>query len=91
MLRQGRDLIGESADQDGRLEPQNNHLLGVWMPGSLTDQREGTNKELKSKGRIEREIQFEVKRSPVSQGISSFQKCVNLFYSQVGKDFQASH
>ena len=29
-------LIGEPADQeDGRLAPQNNHLLGAWMPGSF--------------------------------------------------------
>ena len=27
--------------EDGRLAPQNNHLLGVWMPGSLIDQRQG--------------------------------------------------
>ena len=25
--------------EDGRLAPQNNHLFGVWMPGSLLDQR----------------------------------------------------
>ena len=52
-------LIGEPADQeDGRLGLQNNHLIEVWMPDSFIDQREGSNKELKSKGRIEREMQW---------------------------------
>ena len=46
-------LIGELADlENGRLAPQNNHLTGVWMPGSFIDQRERSNEELKSKGRI---------------------------------------
>ena len=33
--------FGELADgeDDGRLTPQNNHLLRVWMPGSLINQR----------------------------------------------------
>ena len=31
-------LIGELADrEDGRLVPQNNHLIGVWMPGPFVD------------------------------------------------------
>lgn len=30
-------------DRDGRLEPPSNHLIGVSMPGSLIDQREGSN------------------------------------------------
>ena len=35
-------LIREPADwEDGRLAPQNNHLTGVWMPGSFIDQRWG--------------------------------------------------
>ena len=39
-LRQGRDFIWELADgEDGRLGPQNNHLVGAWMPGSFMDQR----------------------------------------------------
>ena len=55
-------LFGKPADrEDGRLAPQNNHLLGVWMPGSFIDQRKRINEELKSKGRIEREMQWEVK------------------------------
>lgn len=34
-------LFQKSADQeDGRLTSQNNCLVGVWMPGSLTEQRE---------------------------------------------------
>lgn len=33
-------VFGEPADQEeGRLTSQNNHLTGVWMPGSFTDQR----------------------------------------------------
>ena len=49
-----KTLIGEPADrEDGRLVPQNHHLIGVWMPGSFIDQKR--NEELKSKGRMERE------------------------------------
>ena len=42
------------------------------MPGSLIDQRERSNEKLKSKGRIERERQWEskVKGSPGLQNIS---------------------
>ena len=51
-------LFGKQADRkDDRLVPQNNHLIGVWMPGSFIDQRERSNEELKSKGRIESERQ----------------------------------
>ena len=47
-------LIRHPADrEDGRLVPQNHHLIGVWMPGSFIDQKR--NEELKSKGRMERE------------------------------------
>ena len=63
------------------------------MPGSFTDRREGSKKDLKSKGRIERETQrvSKVKGSSVLQNISKrmanlWQGCVNLFYSQVGRD-----
>ena len=63
------------------------------MPGSFIDQREGSNKELKSKGRLEREMQWvsKVKGSSVLQNISKgmaslWKGCVNLFYSQVGRD-----
>ena len=73
--------------------PQNNRLIGVWMPGSFTDQRERSNEELKTKGRIERERQrgSKVKASSVLQNISEgmsslWKRCVNLFYSQVGRD-----
>ena len=67
------------------------------MPGSFIDQRERSNEELKSKGRLERERQWgsKVKGSSVLQniykGMSSLQKkgCVNLFYSQVGRDKQS--
>ena len=34
-------LTGELADQeDGRLAPQNNHLVGVWMPASFVELEE---------------------------------------------------
>ena len=59
VLRQGGDLIRGTADQeDGRLAPQNNHLIRVWMPGYFIDQRERSNEELKSKGRIKREMRW---------------------------------
>ena len=73
--------------------PQNNHLLWVWISGSFIDQRERSNEELKSKDRIEMEMQggSQLKGSSVLQNISkglfSLRKgCVNLFYSQVGRD-----
>ena len=62
MLSKEETLIGEPAGhEDGRLVPQNNHLLGVWMPGSFIDQRKRINEELTSKGRIKREMEWEVK------------------------------
>ena len=87
-------LIEELADwEDGKLAPQNNYLPGVWIPGSFIDQRERSNEELKSKGRIERERQWasKVKGSSVFQNISKgmsslWKRCVNLFYSQVVRD-----
>ena len=64
--RQGAErrkrLIRKPADrEDGRLAPQNNHLIGVWMPGSFIEQRERGNEELKSKGRIDREMWWGIK------------------------------
>ena len=57
------------------------------MPGSFIDQREKGNEELKSKGRIEREVQWgsKVKGSSVLQNISKgkailWKACVNLVY-----------
>ena len=62
VLRQEETLVGELADQqDGRLAPQNNHLIGVWMPGSFIEQRERGNEELKSKGRIDSEMWWGIK------------------------------
>ena len=62
MLRQGRDFNrGAGRPRTWKALLQNNHLLGVWMPGSFIDQRKRINEELKSKGRIEREMQWEVK------------------------------
>ena len=86
-------LIGEPADrEDGRLVPQNNRLIGAWMPGSFIDQRERSSEELKSQGRAEREGQrgSKVKGPSVSQSISkgmaSLQECVNLVCSQMSSD-----
>jgi len=63
------------------------------MPGSFIDQRKRSDEELKSKDRIETEMQggSQLKGSLVLQNISkgmfSLRKgCVNLFYSQVGRD-----
>lgn len=43
--------------KDGRLMSQSNRLAGAWMSGSFIEsERETDNVELKSKGRIEREI-----------------------------------
>ena len=64
------------------------------MPGSVRDQRERSNEERKSKDRErEREMQWgsKVKGSSVLQNISKEmaspqKRCVNLFYSQVGRD-----
>ena len=45
-------LLRKSADwEDGRLTPQNNHLIGVWVPCPFIDQRERSNVKLKSKGK----------------------------------------
>ena len=66
---------------------------GVWMPDSFIDQRERSNEELKSKGRLEREMCWGSKvkgysaLQNISKGTDSFRKgCVNLFYSQVGRE-----
>ena len=73
--------------------PQNTILLGSGCQVVISDLRERSNEELKSKSRIEREMQWgsKVKESSVlqniSKGMASLQKvCVNLFYSQVGRD-----
>ena len=34
-----RDLVSLADSEDGRLMPQNNHLIWVWMPGSFIEQR----------------------------------------------------
>ena len=75
MRRWGKEetLIREPADQeDGWLAPQNSYLIGVWMAGCFIDQRERSNEEPKSKGRIGRERQWEskAKGSSVLQNIS---------------------
>ena len=48
-------LFRKLADrEEGRLMSQNNHVVGAWIPGSSIEP-ERSSKELKSKGRIERE------------------------------------
>ena len=94
VLKQRRDFNQRAADWEvGTLAPQNNHLIVVWMSGSFIDQRERSNEELKSEGRIERKRQWggKVKGSSVLQNICKrmaclWKGCVNLFYSQVGRD-----
>ena len=84
--------------EDGKLVPQKNYRMAVWMPGSFKDQKERSNKELTSKGRIESERQWgsKVKGASVLQNISKemaslWKECVNIFYSQVGKDKLSSY
>ena len=94
VLRQGRDFDwGASWLRKCQASASNNHLFGVWNPGSFIDQRERSNEELKSKGIIERRMQWgsQVKESSVLQNISkamsTLQKeCVNHFYSQVHRN-----
>ena len=85
-------LMGEPADwEDGRLEPQNNHLTGG-LDAMFCYRSERSNEELKSKGSKESEMQWgsKVKRSSVlqniSKGMSSLWKGINLFCSRVGRD-----
>ena len=68
------------------------------MPVSFIDQGERSKEELKSKGRKERERQWgsKVKAPSVLQNISKrmaslCKGCVNLFYSQVGRDKLSLH
>ena len=78
--------------EDGKLVPQKNYRMAVWMPGSFKDQKERSNKELTSKGRMERKRQWgsKVRGSSISRNISKgmaslWKGCVNLFCSQVGR------
>ena len=59
MLRQGRDFNqGASRPRRWRARTSSYYLIGVWMPGPFIDQGERSNEELKSKFRIEREMQW---------------------------------
>ena len=74
-------------------------LPSQWgLDARLFYRSERSNEELKSKGRIERKMQWgsKVKGSSVlqniSKGMSKLQKgCVSLFYSQVGRDKLSLH
>ena len=64
-----RTLFRKPANwEDGRLMSQNNHLLGVWMPGSFIGQREVRNQ----KGNQSRKYLLEWPASPGGGLISSF-------------------
>ena len=54
---------------------QNNHLIGVWMPGSFIEQRERGNEELKSKGRIDSEMWWGIKWKGLQSGETSPREC----------------
>ena len=71
-------LFGKSADwEDGRLVPQNNHLVGVWMPRSFVESE--WKKQWGSKEKVSSVLQN------ISKGMASLSnECVNLFFSQVG-------
>ena len=81
-----KTLTREPAQEDVRLVLQNNHLSGVWMPDSFIEQREKSNEEWKSNGKIEKGS--EVKASSVldiSKGMACLSKgCVNLFSEKAG-------
>ena len=50
VLRQEEALIREPADrEEGRLVPQNNHLVRAWLPGPLKQQRWQGGKVIKKK------------------------------------------
>ena len=52
-LGQGKDFIQKLADwEDGRLAPQNNHLVGVWMLDYFMDQRWGQVQKQSKKGHL---------------------------------------
>ena len=88
------DLIWK-AGRLRRWQTQNNYLVAVWLQVLSRSQRERSNGELKSKGRIERERQrgSEVERvfslaKHLKEGPGYGKGCVNLFFfcghSQVG-------
>ena len=41
------DYIWPAEGENGRLMSQNNHLIGIWMPGSFIDQRGGWRSKVK--------------------------------------------
>ena len=66
MLEQGKDFIQELAGQeDGRIAPKNNRLVGAWLPGSFMDQRLGENKVARDQPQL---IQGIRRRDGVGEG-----------------------
>lgn len=60
---------------------QNNCLVGVWMPGSLTEQREGVRTKVKRQKEW-RERQWTLQT--FIRIARLWKRCVQLFFSQVG-------
>ena len=83
-------LFGKPADwENWRLLSQSNHLIRIWMPSCLIE-TERSNKEVNSKGKIEKERQWRsrMKRPSVFQNISrpaSGKRCFSFFFSQLGR------
>ena len=92
VLKQGRDF-NWGASRLRRWQANTSKSPPYWgLDARLFYRSERSNEELKSKGRIEREMQWvsKVKGSSILQNISKgmanlWQGCVNLFYSQVGR------
>ena len=98
ILRQGRDFNqGASRLRRWRARTSSYYLIGVWMPGHFIDQGERSNEELKSKFRIEREMQGEVKRKGLQscktspKDVQPLEGVCYLLYSQVGRDKLSLH
>ena len=71
VLGSGRDCIQELADgEDGRLVPQNNHLVRAWLPGSCMDPRWGwvRGKVRKSSTKTIQSLQESLRRASLRQG-----------------------
>ena len=88
----GSDFALTADEEDGRLAPQNNHFIGSWRPGSFVDQRGRSPEEPVPRRSREGEAVGSKVKGPsasqsISKGVASLQKgCVNLSYSQVGRD-----
>ena len=89
-------LVREPANwEDGRLVPQNNHLVGVWMPGFFYRSERKKQWGTKVKGRIERERQgagervFSLVKHP--QGMARLQKGGGVLISSIHRWAEKRH